>query len=393
MLKQTFDRDSIAKVITKKDVWKWSLWNNSDEQELALSQLERTISDKDANIDRFFEHKHKGKPTYQASTSEDMVSIKLLDKNLRRIYRVKQSDRNRIILQVKHLLEDNGDYSLLRLDIADCYKSIDFGNIIEKLSSDMVLSPNNLKLMESIQEQCARQSIEGLPRGLRISPTLAELFLENIDREIARQDGVIYVNRYVDDFLLLVEKPKQKEIENLIKNLLEKIGLELNKSPEKRYAEDSRKACFDFLGYRFEVTYHSNSKPNRVALTISQKKLNRIKTKIALSFNDFLKNHDFELLKQRINYLATIRPIKEHKNGNLLGGIAYNYYHVTDNFQCLEVVDKFYIAMVHSTRFMLSEEQKESLLKKSFYGFAIGKKKGIFTRKKIKLLARIWKNA
>ena len=97
MLKQTFDRDSIAKLITPKDVWTWGLWSNSLEQEASLTRLVESIQNKIGTISHLDIHKHRGKNTYQASCVEDAIKFRNLDRCIRRIYKVKQSDRNKII--------------------------------------------------------------------------------------------------------------------------------------------------------------------------------------------------------------------------------------------------------------------------------------------------------
>ncbi|MDF7666768.1 RNA-directed DNA polymerase [Orbaceae bacterium ESL0727] len=392
MLKQTFNRKAITKILTKKDVWKWSLWNNSDEQEKGLIDLEKKINSKNYSVTPFKEHIHKNKKTFQASSIEDAILIKLLDKYLRRIYKIKQSDRQKLILQIKILLTDNEDLKIMRLDIENCYESINFSALLARLESDMFLAPNCLQLLESIHEVCKQQKISGLPRGLSISPTLTELFLEKIDKQLTCQDGVIYFKRYVDDYFIIVENYKTPIIEEYLKTELKKIGLSIHNTPDKYIIQSSRECNFDYLGYNFFRTF-KDGKENKVELCISDTKLARIKRKIALSFSDYKTNKDFKLLTQRINYLASIRIIKKHENGTLWGGIAYSYCNVTDNFELLKKIDGFYIKMINSQRFGLTTTQQNELKKKSFYDFVKNKKKSIFTRKKTQQIARIWKNA
>lgn len=391
MLKQSFNLEDISKIIRKSDVWKWSLWTNKSEQNKRLLEIEKRIKEKHKKINKFNEYFHKKKKTFQASNIEDVISIRLLDKYLRRIYKVKQSDRNKIILQIKNILSDNDDFKIIRLDIEKCYETIDFKKVISHLESDMILSPDNLNLLKSILRVCKTQKIKGLPRGIAISPTLTELFLEKIDIELKQQNGVIFIKRYVDDYFLVVETELADEIEKSISSKLKNIGLNINKTTGKYFISSTRATNFDYLGYNF-TTIYTSGKPNIVSLKISDTKISKIKNKIALSFNDFRKNKNFELLRQRINYLASIRVIKRHDNGTLLGGIVYSYINVTDNFDALKKVDGFYIKMINNSRYDLTSSQKEELKKKSFYGFVNKKKRAVFTKKKSFLITRIWKN-
>lgn len=399
MLKQTFDRDSIAKLITPKDVWTWGLWSNSLEQEASLTRLVESIQNKIGTISHLDIHKHRGKNTYQASCVEDAIKFRNLDRCIRRIYKVKQSDRNKIIGQIKRLLGDNGSYKVLRLDIEKCYESINFDSVIKKLSSGMILSPENIIILKSIQTQCDNQGIQGLPRGLCFSPTITELFLEKIDKSLAMNKDVIYVTRYVDDYFLVVEENSADKIEEFIEVKLQEIGLSLNHESNKYYKNKSRDAEFVYLGYKFGVCYKKNNS-NDVKVTISEEKLNRIKTKLVLSFNSFKKDQlnsvggaSFNLLKQRINYISVIKSIKKHDNGDLLGGIAFNYSHVSDGFECLKPLDGFYNDLISSSRFLLSPGQKAELKNKSLYGYVSTGARGVFTRRKVKKITGVWKNA
>jgi hypothetical protein len=398
MLKQTFDRDSVAKLITPKDVWTWSLWSNSSDKDVNLPKLVESIQAKIGNVSPFDVYKHRGKNTYQASCAEDSIIFRNLDRCIRRIYKVKQSDRNKIIGQIKQLLKDNGNYKVLRLDIEKCYESINFDSVIKKISTDMILSPENISVLKSIQTQCERQGITGLPRGLCLSPTLTELFLERVDKSLVRNKDVIYVTRYVDDYFLVVEENSADLVDSYIRSKLKEIGLDLHSDSNKYYKNESRAAKFNYLGYRFEVVYKKPSIKNEVSVTISEGKLNRIKTKIVLSFNSY-KNcglnsaKSFSLLKQRINYLAVIKSIKKHENGDLFGGIAFNYCHVSDDFKCLKKLDGFYHEMIDSNRFSLSSGQKTELKRKSFYGYVNKGARGCFTKRKVKQLTGVWKNA
>ena len=391
MLKQTYDREAIAKSISKRDVWKWSLWNNESEKEIKISNISNKIKSKDYKISNLKVERNKGKETYLASNSEDAILLRILDKYIRRIYKVKQADRSSIVHQIKTLLSDTSDLVVLRVDIESCYESINFQKLIERLSNDMLLSPTSLKILNSVFDRGSELGQIGLPRGICISATLAELFLERIDSKMKKLDGVIYFTRYVDDYLLFIDRKNADLVKTTLKNELDSIDLGFQEESEKYFLEGSTGQEFVYLGYEFFAKTKKRSE-NQVSLTISDEKISKIKKKIALSFKDYIKNSDFNLLSQRINYLSSVRIIKSHENGNLLGGIAYSYQSVTDNFECVKKIDSFYIGQLHQHLKLFNEDQKKILFKKSFYGSVRNQKKGIFTRKKMKTIAKIWKN-
>jgi hypothetical protein len=392
MLKQTFDNNAIIRVLTSKDVSRWAIFDNILEKNDSIDSLVESIKAKNFEISPLKCEIKRDKPTYQTTNVEDAISIKLLDRYLRRIYKVRQSDRNRIVSQVKTLLQDSGDYAVLRLDIEKCYESMDFEKIIDKLNNDMILAPSCMRLLHSILKYCKATGIKGLPRGLAISPTLAELYLEPIDKFIKQFEGVVYYTRYVDDLFILVDRNIEYRLFEQLKTELSNITLTLNdNSEEKKYIGPSQNANFNYLGYSFKVT-PTRKKPNKVEVTISPAKLSKIKQKIAKSLHDYSKTSDIRLLQQRLNYLAVIKEIKKSKNGVLLGGIAYNYRYVSDQFNCLKALDGFLFQMIKSPRYGFTVTNISALSKVSFFGSATHQKQGKFTRKKAALINKVWKN-
>jgi RNA-directed DNA polymerase len=97
-------------------------------------------------------------------------------------------------------------------------------------------------------------SEQGSPQGAVISPLLANLYLNDLDHEAARQ-GLMMV-RYADDFVILCRN--QAEAERAlawVRERLEAKGLTLH--PEKtRLVDATQKGGFDFLGYHFERGMH-----------------------------------------------------------------------------------------------------------------------------------------
>ncbi len=269
---------------------------------------------------------------------------------------------------------------------------MDFEKTIKKLNDDMILAPSCMQLLHSILKHCKSVGISGLPRGLAISPTLAELYLEPIDKFIKQFDGVVYYTRYVDDLFILVDKNIETRLLKELKVKLSEITLSLNEtSDEKQYIGPSQNANFNYLGYSFKVT-PINKKPNKVEVTISSAKLSKLKQKVAKSLHDYSKTSDIKLLQQRLNYLAVIKEIKKSKNGILLGGIAYNYRYVSDQFNCLKILDGFFMNMINSLKYGLTAANISTLSKISFFGSATNKKQGKFTRKKATLINKVWKN-
>ena len=93
--------------------------------------------------------------------------------------------------------------------------------------------------------------IEGSPQGAVISPLLANIYLDPLDRLMA-EHGYPMV-RYADDFVILTRNHAEAEVAlALVKAWVSENGLTLH--PEKTRTVNCRKKGngFEFLGYRFE---------------------------------------------------------------------------------------------------------------------------------------------
>ncbi|EGQ8806469.1 hypothetical protein GJM94_20910 [Vibrio parahaemolyticus] len=392
MLKQVFSREQLSKVVSPTDVRRWNLLSEFGDVDTAL---ERTIGYWEGSglaLSPINAKLINGKTVYTPSRVEDSFAIKLVDRFVRRIYKVRQSDRNRIVKQVITLLKDSGDYHVFRVDIKKCYESILFDNIISKLQNDLILSPECMNLLNDISRQLKdRFNFTGLPRGLSISPTLAELYLEDFDKKIAASNDVIYSARYVDDIILITTNNKKNIVIDFLVEILSEMGLKLNGDDNKNFSGSSINANFDYLGYSISVI-PKKDKPNQVNVTISESKLKKLKSRIIISLHENSKNKDISLLKRRVEFLSLLKTVKKGKNGNLLAGIAHNYQYTTDNFECLKSIDGFLINQLQNPRFGLTLPEVNKIKSISFYGNAVKRNIGKFSRKKTTKIMQIWKD-
>ena len=102
----------------------------------------------------------------------------------------------------------------------------------------------------------------GTPQGGVISPLLANIYLNLLDRTICKEGGFyakrgIKIVRYADDFVLM-GRHLDSEVLNRIISLLTRMGLTLNE--DKSRMIDARKHSFDFLGFTFRYDKVYNSK-------------------------------------------------------------------------------------------------------------------------------------
>lgn len=268
--------------------------------------------------------------------------LRKLHKNIKRIYAVQQADRNTIVKQMKLLLAENVEMRIVRLDVRHFYESIDRQRILTKLVDDARLSYHSLMLLQSLFNDPAIVAGSGLPRGLGISAVLSELYMKYFDLDFKKIEGVYYYARFVDDIIVFCSSEASKELAwKYAGEELNKIGLQLNEG--KSYSLDPNQTGeeFTYLGYTFKKT------GNRLSVTIAQKKLKVIKTRLTRTFVRYSKDHNFDLLKLRIKFLTgnftlynphTLLPIKV--------GIYFNYKMAND-VSALKDIDVYYQRLLH----------------------------------------------
>lgn len=391
MLKQLFNSEQILKVFSNKDIWQWDVLNAYGDAERAAIEVAKTWKTEGYGLSPLKIKNIKGKTVFSASELKDHLSIKLVDRFLRQVYKVRQSDRNRVVRQVIALMGDPSDLVFVKVDVENCFESINFKDLIEKLKTDMILSPTSIAVLEDVAAQARLVGNSGLPRGLSISSTLAELFLEKLDKLLSENKNIFYMARYVDDIVLAVPSYHADFILNEITLAFGELGLKINESKSERYVVEQSAPKLELLGYSLS-SKRKNKSPNIVEVKIAPKKIKKIKTRIALSFLDFKKNRNFKLLLDRMYFLSTLHVIKENANGRVLAGNAYNYMYVS-NLDDYKKIDGFYFSLMTNARYRLSSSEITDLNKISFYSMAKHKKIMNLTKKRLNTVKEAWKNA
>jgi len=257
--------------------------------------------------------------------------IRKLNDNLKRLYKDEQANRRIIIKQVKTLLSENCPMWILRTDIEKFYESINRDRLMLKLRNDSMLSFHSQNLLIELFNHPIISGNTGLPRGLNISATLSELYMRNFDKWIRRTVGVYYYARFVDDIILFSNR--EHVITEINKNINKNLEIGLNKKISKTgvYNGDNipLNKPLEYLGYRFNSETIKNRK--ELKISIANKKIRKIKTRISLALLDYIKSKDFELLEKRIKFLTGNFSVRKNSEGNdLKAGIYYNYSHLSD---------------------------------------------------------------
>lgn len=165
-------------------------------------------------------------------------------------YRPKRSVRT-AAAQIREL-RDEGFRWVVDADIDDFFDTIPHDELVERLER-LGLEP----YLQSLLEGWIRTEVydgrriwrlsRGIPQGSVVSPMLANLFLDDLDEQLA--DLGLRSVRYADDFLLLSRtEPEAEEALELTDLALEDLGLDLNRD---KTALTSFDGGFRFLGLVF----------------------------------------------------------------------------------------------------------------------------------------------
>lgn len=155
--------------------------------------------------------------------------------------------------QVDNLLK-RGYTWVVDADIKSYFDSIPHSRLMERVE-EKISDGRMLALVAGFLKQGVMEGLkyyepeEGTPQGAVISPLLANIYLNPLDKEMAEQ-GVEMV-RYADDFVVLCQTEEEaKQVLERIQQWMADNGLRLH--PTKTRIINAVADGFEFLGYRFD---------------------------------------------------------------------------------------------------------------------------------------------
>jgi hypothetical protein len=221
------------------------------------------------------------------------------------------------------LLEENSPFHIVKVDISSFFESVDKKELLHKCWDNPILSHLTKKIITNLLDDGQFKNKSGLPRGLSVSATLSELYLEDLDKHIRKMEGIYYSARYVDDIVIFCI-PTATETQEKVEEYITKMGLSINKSKTetKKNKTDKYPIIIDYLGYRFSKS------ENGVSVDIAPNKVKKIKTRIIKSFLSYVKDGNFYILEKRLQFLTgnfSLDSKSKVEGEPLKTGIYYNY--------------------------------------------------------------------
>ena len=360
-------------------------------------------------------------------------SLKQIQHNIRRLYRVKQANRHQIVCQLRELLGDSFPKYIIRTDVSSFYESIPRRPLLRKLNNDPLLTLTSKKIIRRILFEYGRKtgSDIGLPRGIGISAYLAELYMRDIDNSVPIRSaqtptirsmlpgsmqpltppylvgvcdnrigtdnsirnyaGVLYYARYVDDMFIIFSPPPNVGtlgFRRAVASALRKYGLKRNRNKTTTMTVDPNTPCsIEYLGYKFEM------QSGTVSLTMTAAKIGRYKRRIDLSLQAYSKKATKSekraraLLEKRIRFLTGNTRLVNNKK-NVVCGIYFSNSLLTADSDLRHLDGHLQNALAGISNMRL----RNRLLKNSFvYGFET-RKYYKFSTRDLSEIVEVWKH-
>lgn len=333
---------------------------------------------------------------------EVFFALKQVQNNIKKSFKVGQSDRYEVANQVINMLDNNFPKFVIRTDIKSFFETISHEKLHEKINKNYILNTESKKIINEILDQykILSTSDKGIPRGVGISSYLAELYMQDIDNKIRALPNLTYYARYVDDIVaIFTPNSRYDKVCYLkqFKKIIEDEKLQLNEDKTKRlklYDKDNQPIKLDFLGYKI-----SNNNGSKLQVSITQSKLKKYKNKIDSAIEDYNKTNKYneklarKLLKNRLKYLTGNTRLLNAKKDIFLG-IYFSNILVTKTNQ-LKRLDcylqhKLTLLKPHEKLAISTKDLKNKFGKYSFFKGFKNRKFYIFNKNTLEDILKIW---
>ena len=192
--------------------------------------------------------------------------------------------------QIKESLRE-GRHEILDADLSSYFDTIPHDKLLvllEQRISDMrVIRLITLWLKSPVQEEDGKitggkSNTKGTPQGGVISPLLANIYLNLIDKIVSDEKRLfskegIKIIRYADDFVMMGRRISEEAI-GYLKDLLGRMELTLNEEKTRRI--NAREESFQFLGFQIRYDKSIHDKGRFWNIAPSPKSISKLKERI-----------------------------------------------------------------------------------------------------------------
>lgn len=294
--------------------------------------------------------------------AENLFVMKTLQWNLKRVFKVQQANRHRIMTQVKILMNESIPKYIIRTDVRHFYESIPQDRLLEMIKGNTLLSKMSIRFIRQILQEYEdkKEATEpkglGVPRGVGVSAYLSEIYLRDLDEQIKHREEVVYYVRYVDDiFMILSHLPIGTTLDDYYEGLRSeyaKMGLSLmdpkDEEQQKKMlkldlcatvkeGEKPKKGRFTYLGYKMHWILDHGQQGNKLMTKfgLSDNKTKKIRDRIDAAFMHFEEKTKYSLkqarrdLRDSLRFIAGNYRLTKSKSG-IKAGVYYSNDLITD---------------------------------------------------------------
>lgn len=160
-----------------------------------------------------------------------------------------------------------GKHEIIDADLSAYFDTIPHAGLLrlvmQRVSDGSILGLVKRFLRAPIVEEkdgkrTIRPNRSGVPQGGSLSPVLANLYLNGLDHTVNNQRSLgTTLVRYADDMVLLCFPHRGAEIQQRLKDYLERKGLKLNEAKTRML--DANRESFRFLGFEIGMKVSPNT--------------------------------------------------------------------------------------------------------------------------------------
>lgn len=279
---------------------------------------------------------------YEKLSCEDII-CQYLKRHLDSVFQVDYPSRNKIMnifFNILPSVKDMNDFVIVRADFKSFFDSVLSKHVYDQYIRDSLIKRHDKELLAKyIQE------FKYCYAGLCLSNVMSEIICRDFDERIRARladYGVVFYERYVDDFIIILNNYLPEEgvieiMEDTIRDVFGKSPVKLAKEEDKfsyiakRNIRIGNCELFSFLGYEFEINEKMKGRSSEIQFRygITDRKLRKYTGIIERAFIQYTRDHDIELLRQRIKIYSARVVIGRTRGSSaydwLTKGIVANY--------------------------------------------------------------------
>jgi hypothetical protein len=405
---QAFDKDGLASQVRQSDFRKYRrILSKATRDQLVADSVICAASVFNGTCG--LRYAHKGSRTICSVNSYPTVLVlRKIASNLRCLKAAAPSERSHLIKVLLLFLHEEVNYRLYRFDIRRFFDSLTVDETLTRVATGEV-SQKTYELLKVVLHEHSTAGHHGIPTGLVISATLAEILMARFDEYVRTHPCVLYFGRFVDDIVIVTSGAENvADFESQLCEVLptgtrfgtEKLArLDI---PRIDHGKSATVGHFDYLGYAFTIRDELVSK-NRskrcVDVDLSNRSCKRILTRTAKAFRRYSNDGRFDDLYLRICYLTSnYRLFDPLVNRKRLAGVNHNHpfltYHQGNSLQKL---DESLSRLTFSSSQLraaagvsLNLQQRHQLIARSFLRGHRDKQYYSFSIKSLALIKRCW---